>query len=350
MTKGLNVHMLENIYLNSLAIVALFWLASYAITIPLGLIAKLTSKTKTDLDDRIIKAVKLPIRYLSFILGFYYGFKGFNWSWSVGGRELGITDLMLALVILTIGFLVSRLAKTTLDWYGDRDNVALSKTMFVFIRKILSVAVYAVVIMIVFSQLGIEITPLLASLGIAGLAIAMGLKSTLESLFAALFLVMDKSINIGDWIQLEDGTKAYIEDISWRTVRIRTVGGNTVIVPNNVFANEKISSYDYPEKHFTTSITVGVAYDTDLDKAEYIAGQAAEKVLKDEGVTYKENNPTIRYNLLDASSINFGIYVKVDKVQDEGRVKHALIKEIVKQFRENNIEIPFPQMVIHKNN
>ena len=342
--------MLENIYLNSLAVVFLFWLGSYAITIPLGLIAKITSKTKTDLDDRILKALKLPIRYLAIILGFYYGFKGFGWAWSVGGKDLGVTDLMLALVILTIGFLASRLVKTTLVWYSERDNVVLSQTMFIFLRKIISVVVYAVVIMIVFSQLGIEITPLLASLGIAGLAIAMGLKPTIESLFAALFLVLDKSINIGDWVQLEDGTKAYIEDISWRTVRIRTIGGNTVIVPNNVFANEKISSYDYPERHFTTSVAVGVSYDTDLDKAEYVASQAAEKVIKDEGITLQENNPTIRYQLLDASSINFSIKIKIDTVNDEGRIKHALIKEIVKQFRENNIEIPFPQMVVHKEN
>ncbi|PLX26499.1 hypothetical protein C0583_07115 [Candidatus Parcubacteria bacterium] len=342
--------MLSNPYLNALAIVAIFWLGSYIITIAIGLIGKLTSKTKTDLDDRIIKAIKLPIRYFAIILGFYYGFKSFAWTWTLGSKEMGISDLMVALVILTAGFMISRLVKTVFTWYGEKDNIIMSQTMFIFLRRIINIVIYAVILMIVFSQLGIEITPLLASLGIAGLAIAMGLKPTIESLFAALFLVMDKSINVGDWIQLADGTKAYIEDISWRTVRIRTIGGNTVIVPNNVFANEIVSSYDYPEKHFTTSITVGVSYDTDLEKAEYIATQAAEKVIKEEGITLQENNPTIRYNLLDASSINFSIYVKVDTVQDEGRIKHALIKEIVKQFKENNIEIPFPQMVIHKNN
>ncbi len=343
--------MFENQIVNALSIVVAFWLGSYAVTFIISMIGKLASKTETDLDDKIIKAIKLPIRYLAIILGFFYGFRNFeSLTFKLSGKEFGVTDIALVLVIMLVGFMASRLLKTVFVWYGEKDDAKLSQTMFVFVRKMISVIVYMIVLMVIFGQLGIQIAPLLAGLGIAGLAIAMGLKSTLESLFSALFLVMDKSINIGDWIQLEDGTKAYIEDISWRTVRIRTSRGNTIIVPNNVFANEKIASYDYPEKHFSTSIAVGVSYDTDLDKAEYIATQAAEKVLKDEKVSITENNPVIRYNLLDASSINFGIYLKVDRVQDEGRVKHALIKEIVKQFKENNIEIPFPQMVIHKNN
>lgn len=342
--------MFQNQIINALAVVILFWLGSYAITFLITMIGKLASKTKTKLDDKIIKAIKLPIRYLAIILGFFYGFKNFEFNWTISGKKFGVTDIALVLVILLVGFMTSRLLKTIFVWYEEKDGARLSQTMFVFVRKMISVIVYTIAIMIIFGQLGIQIAPLLAGLGIAGLAIAMGLKSTLESLFAALFLVMDKSINIGDWIQLKDGTKAYIEDISWRTVRIRTIRGNTIIVPNNVFANEKIASYDYPEKNFSTSVAVGVSYDTDLDKAEYIATQAAEKVLKDEKVSITENNPTIRYHLLDTSSINFSVYVKVDRVQDEGRVKHALIKEIVKQFKEHDIEIPFPQMVIHKDN
>ena len=158
---------------------------------------------------------------------------------------------------------------------------------------------------------------------------------------------MDKSINIGDWIQLEDGTKAYIEDISWRSVRIRTIGNNTVIVPNSVFVGQKISSYDYPVSSFFTSIRVGISYDTDLEKAEYVALQSAEKVIKDENIKDIDNNPIVRFKCFADSAIEFIIIVKIDKVRDEGRVQHALIKEIHKQFKENNIEIPFPQRVVH---
>jgi len=337
--------MFQNQLLNAIAIVLAFFLASYVITIILSFIEKVTSKTGTDLDDKIIEAIKLPIRHLSILLGFYFGFKSYDFAWTIKGKDYTIEDLFFVLILFLLGFATSRILKTVFIWYGSREKSNINQTMFVFVRKMISVFVYSIILLIAFGQLGIQIGPLLAGLGVAGLAVALGLQTTLENLFSALFLVMDKSINIGDWIQLDDGTKAYIEDISWRSVRIRTIGGNTVIVPNSAFVNQKISSYDYPTKSFFTSVKLGVAYDSDLDKVEYVASQAAEKVIKDEGVKEQVNNPIIRYSSFGDSAINFSVIVKVDSVGDESKIQHALIKEIAKQFRENNIEIPFPQIV-----
>lgn len=338
--------MFQDQLLNSLFILAIFFVGSYVVTVLLRLVEKATSRTGTDLDDKIIKAIKLPIRFVAIALGFFFGFRDYDWAWTIKEETFTIADIFFVLVAVILAFTASRLLKTVFVWYGAREDAKLSQTMFVFVRKMISIIVYALALLIVFSQLGIQIGPLLGALGVAGLAIAFGLQSTMENLFSALFVVMDKSINIGDWIQLEDGTKAYIEDISWRSVRIRTIGGNTVIVPNSVFVGQKIASYDYPVKSFYTSIPVGVSYDTDLEKAEYVAMQAAEKVIKDEAIVEQENNPIVRFKEFGDSSINFIVIVKVDSVQDEGRVKHALVKEIAKQFREHDIEIPFPQRVV----
>lgn len=342
--------MFENQIINSLAIIILFLLGSYVVTFLLKLIEKATAKTNIDLDDKIINAIKLPIRYLAVMLGFFYAARDFNLSLTISGRDFGVGDAMFILIALSIGFTISRVLKNVFIWYGERDDVKISQTMFVFARKMISVIVYAIVLLTVFSQMEIKITPILGALGIVGLAVAFGLKSTMENLFAALFLVLDKSINIGDWIQLEDGTKAYIEDISWRSVRIRTIGNNTVIVPNSVFVGQKISSYDYPVSSFFTSVRVGVSYDTDLEKAEYVALQSAEKVIKDEDVKEIDNNPIVRFKCFADSAIEFIVIVKIDKVRDEGRVQHELIKELHKQFKENNIEIPFPQRVVRQAN
>ena len=340
--------MLESKILSAVLIVIAFWLGSYVVTFLMTLLERLTSRTKTNLDDKMIEAAKLPVRYLSILLGFYFAviYADFNLSW----RGFSAETAFWALIILLLGFAASRMLKTFFDWYAEKEDAArkINKTMFVFARKVASAAVYILALLLILQHMGVQIGALIAGLGIAGLAIALGLQETLANLFSALFLVMDKSINIGDWIQLEDGTKAYIEDISWRSVRIRTIGGNTVIVPNSKFVGQNISSYDYPVSAFYTSIQVGVAYDTDLDKAEYVAIQAAEKVIKDEEIKEFENNPIVRFKELADSSINFSIIIKVDRVQDEGRVKHALIKEVVKQFKENNIEIPFPQITIHR--
>lgn len=339
--------MLENEIVKFILIIVVFYLFSYPVIFLLSLIEKITAKTKTDLDDEIIKSVKLPIRYLAILLGLFFSFKNYDFSLMIKNKEFGFSDILFILIVLLISFTISRIFKSIFNWLGEQEKMKLSQTMFIFFRKLISIFVYLMAILLIFGQLGIQIGPLLAGLGIVGLAIALGLKSTLENLFAALFLVLDKSINIGDWIQLEDGTKAYIEDISWRSVRIRTIGNNRIIVPNSLFIGQKISSYDYFDTSFFTSIRVGVSYSSDLDKVEYVALQSAEKVLRDENIKEIENNPIVRFKKFADSAIEFIVIVKIDKVQSEGKVQHALIKEVFKQFKDNNIEIPFPQRVVY---
>jgi small-conductance mechanosensitive channel len=340
--------MFDNQYLNAVLIVFAFWLGSYFITIFIGFLGMAAKKTKTTLDEKIIKAIKLPIRYLSIIIGFYYavGYLSFDFSF----KGINAEKILYVLLVLVISYTISRLVKTFFIWYSEKDVDAknASKTMFVFLRKITSVSVYAFALVFILGHFGVEIRPLLAGLGIAGLAIALGLQETLANLFAALFIVMDKSINVGDWIKLEDDTKAYIEDISWRSVRIREIGGNMVIVPNSLFVNQRISSYDYPESPFSTWIDIGVAYDSDLDKVEKTAIRAANNVIKNEEISIEENEPIVRFTALAESSINFILIIKVDEVQNEGRIKHALIKEVIKEFKKENIEIPFPHVRVVK--
>lgn len=341
--------MFENYLLNAFTIIILFWLGSYVATFFISLAGKATSKTETTLDDDIVEGIKLPIRYSFILLGFFFASKNFNFSWTWKENSYGFSEIFFTLLILLTAFTISRIIKIFFEWYGNTEQgVNANQTMFIFSRKVSSVIVYLIALIIILGEFKVQIGPLLAGLGVAGLAIALGLKTTLENLFSALFLVADKSINIGDWIQLEDGTKAYIEDISWRSVRIRTITGNTVIVPNAVFVGQQISSYDYPVSSFFTSVRLGVSYNTDLEKAEYVALQAAEKIIKEEGIKEQENSPVLRYKVFGNSSIDFELIIKIDAVTDESRVQHALIKEIHKQFRESGIEIPFPQVVVHK--
>ncbi|MDO8260618.1 MAG: mechanosensitive ion channel family protein [Candidatus Magasanikbacteria bacterium] len=341
--------MFENQLINSVLIILGFWLASYVVTILMSVLEKIASKTGTTLDDNMIKAAKLPVRYLFILLGFYYAVKYYDME--LKWKDYDASDFFYALIVLLVCFTISRMLKTFFVWYESQDRISKrrgSKTMFIFVQKVISFAVYAVALILILGHFGVEVGPLLAGLGVAGLAIALGLQETLANLFAALFLVMDKSINIGDYIQLEDGTKAFIEDVSWRSVRIRTISGNTVIVPNSVFVGQKISSYDYPESPYSMEVPVGVAYGSDLDFVESVVIKAALKVVEEMKVKAKKNPPLVRYKKFADSSIEFIVIVTIDKVTDESPVKHALIKEIYREFKKENIEIPFPQRVIHQ--
>ncbi len=339
----------DNKFVISILIIAIFWLASYVVTFIINIVEKLVSKTSSTLDDELIEASKLPIRYLAILLGFYYAANYAEFSFDMKG--FGVDDVFYVLIVLLVSFTLARLLKVFFGWYTEKGDAALgkqyiNKTVFIFVQKVINFGVYVLAILTIFGRFDINIGPMIAGLGVAGLAIALGLKTTLENLFAALFLIMDRSVNIGDYIQLEDGTKAFIEDISWRTVRIRTVDDNTIIVPNSVFVGQNISSYDFPESPLRSSVLVGVAYDSDLELVEKVAIQTAQKVLNDEKVEIKEYQPRVRFREFGPSSINLSVLFKVDQATDEGRIKHSLIKEIKKSFEENNIEIPFPQIVV----
>ena len=143
--------MFENQIINSLAIIILFWLGSYVVTFLLKLIEKGTSKTGTDLDDKIINAVKLPIRYLAVMLGLFYATRNMDLSWTIRDKEFGVGDAMFILVALLIGFTISRVLKMVFVWYGEREDAKISQTMFVFTRKMISIIVYVIVLLTVFS-------------------------------------------------------------------------------------------------------------------------------------------------------------------------------------------------------
>ncbi len=338
--------MLNNKIFTAVLIILAFWLASFVLTFSFRFLKRFARETKTDLDDRLLKTIEQPLRYLAVLLGFYFAtaYAQLNWNW----RGLSLDGLFYTLIVLLVAYSLSHIAKEVLSWWSEKKEVKLiNETTFVFIRKVISASVYLLAALVVLKHFGIEIGPMLAGLGVAGLAIALGLQETLANLFAALYLVMDKSINIGDYIKLEDGTRAYIEDISWRSTRIRTIGGNTIIIPNSKFISQNIASYDYPESPFRTSVIIGVSYYSDLDLVEKVARQAANNVIAKMKIKVPNNKPMFRFHELTDSAINIKVMVKVDSVRDERRVKSALIKELVEQFHQHNIEIPYPQRVVH---
>lgn len=335
--------------LTFLFFIAVFYVGSFVVTIIIDIIGKFTSKTKTNLDDEIIKAIKLPIRYLAIILGFFYGVRYSELNFEFKG--FGLSDVFTILIILLIAFAIARTIKVALIWSAEKKRKETKSraadTLFIFFRKIINVLVYIVALVVILSQIGIEIGPLLAALGVAGIAIALGLQKTLENLFAAVFLVLDKNVNIGDFIELTGGVRGHITDISWRATTVTTLGQNTVIIPNSDFVNQTITSFDWPESPQYMTVSVGVAYDSDFEHVEKILYKIVRFVLQKEKIKLEENEPIIRFDELADSTVITKAIFKVEKATDEKRIRGLVNKEILLTFAKEKIEIPFPQRVIH---
>ncbi len=306
-------------------------------------VLRITAKTKTTLDDAILKAVKKPLYIGIILVGVFLAIDSLNFvDVYLDTIRAGFTVIWILLGAYT----VSRVLKAFFSWHAKematKTATKLDETMMPIIRKILNVFIYAVAFMIILKSFGVEITPLVAGLGIGGLAIALALQDTLANLFSGAFVVSDKIIKVGDYIELEGGVKGYVEEIGWRTTKIRTLPNNLVIIPNLKLASATLTDYSAPTEEMAVVIQVGVDYGSDLEKVEKVTIDVARHIQQTVPGAVKTFEPFIRYHTFGDSNINFSVILRVEKFVDQYLVVHEFIKALKKRYDKEGIEISFP--------
>jgi len=213
-----------------------------------------------------------------------------------------------------------------------------------FLIKNLGYALVVIVgIFVLMSIWNLNLSPFLASAGIAGIALALAAKETLSNFFGGISIFLDKSYKVGDYIILDSGERGEVVDIGIRSTCIRTRDDVMITIPNSIMANSKIINESSPEPRFRLRIPIGVSYDSDLEKVEKVLLELVKSV---ENVV-KDPEPRVRYREFGDSSINLELLCWVDDPRNRGPVTHRLIKLIHKRFKEEGIIIPFPQRDVH---
>ena len=215
-----------------------------------------------------------------------------------------------------------------------------SWTLFVNLARI---AIGILGLFIILQNLGIDITALIAALGIGGIAIALALQDTLGNLFAGIQIILSKQVRQGDYIRLSSGEEGWVTDVKGRSTTIQTFpDGNLVNVPNAVLASSIVKNFSMPQRALWVTVEVGVSYDSDLEQVEAIALEVAKQVLAgvDGGVLGED--PILRYHTFGDSSINFDVRMMVREFRSQGPVRHEFIKRLHERFGDESIEIPFP--------
>lgn len=160
------------------------------------------------------------------------------------------------LCIIAMILFVDRFTNRFIDQHSEKTKAFRnSRTILQGTARTLMFVIGALVLM---GTLGISITPIIASLGITSLAVALALQPTLENFFSGVQLVMDKPIRVGDFIELESGEQGFVDKIGWRSTWIRMLPNNTVIMPNSALSKSKIINYFYPEKELSVPVEVSV--------------------------------------------------------------------------------------------
>jgi len=247
---------------------------------------------------------------------------------------------MKAVTVIAIVLFVDRFLTAMLLAYSERVDVL--KTTGGIIRGVIRFVVLILGLLILLDTFGISITPLIASLGIGSLAVALALQPTLENFFAGVQIVIDKPFMVGQFIKLDSGEEGYVHKIGWRSVWVRLLANNVVIIPNKVMLNTKLLNYYYPVTEMSTLVQVGVHYSSDLEQVERVTIEVARETLQEVVGGTKTFSPFIRFHTFDAYSINFTVILRVNEFVDNYHIKHEFIKRLHRRYAQEGIIIPYP--------
>ncbi|MEW6333926.1 MAG: mechanosensitive ion channel family protein [Thermodesulfobacteriota bacterium] len=209
-------------------------------------------------------------------------------------------------------------------------------------ENIIRIVVYGVGGMIILHGLGISITPILATLGVGGLAVALALKDTLSNFFAGFQIIANGQIRVGDYLKLDSGDEGHVSDISWRTTLIKTIQGNFVLIPNSKLTELIVTNFSLQEKDLSVKVDLGVHYGSDLEKVERVACEVAAEVMRELPGAAADFTPFIRYHTFADSSINFSVILRAREFADQFVLRHEFIKRIHRRFEMEGIVIPYP--------
>lgn len=195
--------------------------------------------------------------------------------------------------------------------------------------------------------MGISISPILAGLGIGGLAVALALQDTLSNLIAGLQIILSRQLKPGDYVQLNSGEEGYVVDITWRNTTIRELADNLIIIPNSKLSQSIVKNYYMPEKSLSVLVQVRVCYDSDLDEVEKVVMEVAKETLNSVPGADRNFKPLIRYHTFSDSSIDFTVILRAEEFADQFLIKHEFIKKLLNRFRKENIKIPYPIRTVY---
>ncbi len=292
-------------------------------------------------DSLLLGAANLPLTIAIVVLNLWlldYALRQFGIRESaLNGNSALVAQLLLIVAILLFA---DRFCVGLLQLHAERsDSLRSSRGILVGIARGL---VLGIGLLMILGTLGISITPIVASLGISSLAVALALQPTLGNFFSGVQLVIDKPVRVGDFIELESGEQGFVERIGWRSTWIRMLPNNTIIMPNSVLSESRIINYFYPAPELSVPVDVGVHYSSDLEHVERVTLEVARQVLQEHEWGVGDYDTFVVFHTFDSSSINFTVMLRAQEYYKRFWVKSAFIKALHRRYAEEGIVIPFP--------
>lgn len=300
-------------------------------------VRRLVSRTESRFDDIVFDELHTPVYVSIAVLGVYVATLPLQLDvgdFYLKGAAFTLVALFWARALVRVGRRASRVS---------RDEKHMTAEVMPIFENVWTFLVIVALFFVVLKVWQIDVTPLLASAGIAGIAVGFAARDTIANFFGSISLYFDDTYRVGDYITLDSGESGIVRDVSIRSTVIQTRDDVLVTVPNSVLNSATIINQSAPGEKRRVKVPVGVAYGTDVDRLEEILLYVADS----EELVRDTPEPRARFRRFGDSAIEYELVCWIDTPIRKGRAVHKLNRGIYRRLREENIEIPYPQRDIH---
>ncbi|HHB79467.1 MAG TPA: mechanosensitive ion channel [Saprospiraceae bacterium] len=260
--------------------------------------------------------------------------------WDFKNTEIKLSGILMAVIVLVgariLGWVLTEIILA--GFYGRSSSIKLDEGNRYAINRLLSYFIYTLAFLFALSAMGLNLTLIWGGAAALLVGVGLGLQQTFNDVFSGILLLFERSVEVGDWVELETHVGRVIQ-IGLRTSVVKGRDDISVIVPNSKLVTDKVINWSHIDVQTRFSLDVGVAYGSDTQRVK----QVLETVIKSHPKVMENPGPRIRLENFGDSSLDFKILFWANNFYVIEDVKSDLRFAIDKAFRENNIEIPFPQ-------
>ncbi len=310
------------------------------------IISRYTSKTANDLDDKILAAFEKPLHILFVIMGLYfasrYAFESVSLNETISRLFRSSLVILIAWGIYDLSGSQSVLSEEFKKKLNI-DNILIS-----FFSKVARFIIIAMAIVIIAQEWDYDVNGFIAGLGLGGLAFALAAQDTLANIFGGMIIIMEKPFLIGDWIQTPS-TEGHVEDITFRSTKVRAFNQSLITVPNSTLAKEAITNYTRMGMRRIT-FHLGVTYDTPRHKLENVVKQIKE-MLKDDPNIHPQTI-FVFFEKFNDSSLDIFLYFFTNTTNWEEflSVRQNVNFKIMEILENEQVSVAFPSRSIYFEN
>ena len=301
----------------------------------------LAQKTKTDIDDTLIEVVRSLKPAFYYVLALYFGLRSLSFPDVVDAIINGAVLVVVSYQIVTA---LHILIDYTFQKKAEREGKEAKKA-YRFLSGVIKWGLWIVAILAVISNLGVNITSLIAGLGIGGLAVALAMQNILSDLFSSFAIYFDKPFEVGDYIVVGEHSGT-VEKIGIKTTRLRALQGEEIVISNQELTSARIQNLK-KMKERRAAFEFGILYETPLEKVKAVPLMVKE--IFDELEGGKGRLDRVHFKTLADSSLTFEVifYVPTREYSDYLDIQQELNLKLMERFKEEKIEFAYPTQTIY---